>query len=321
MTSARSLRGVCCGAVSRVRILTGLTSRLKVVEIEEYPQEDLKACTTNMNLADIQQELRKQKLDGWLFFYYHLCDPLAYLNSLHVRRPLCRWYYIIPARAKLQRHGTLHRVQSACLPAGRKHRWTSKSLPRSSWWTKRAAMAYLPDVCRSLRRDDAGTVNAAAAGVEVGQGPAKLIHIFESPLDPQVSWTIHPGKPAAAWTRYVLPSQLIRERTRNGAPLQEVEIKEIVCKGFADGRPALTGAPLWLQRQRVEPDHQPNSVGHAPIQKRPLGTARYVGQAGHQPGAVYYDITCTGFAATIRATRCAACSPPCAIAVQGTVSR
>ena len=31
-----------------------------------------------MNLANIQQELRKQKLDGWLFFDHHLRDPLAY---------------------------------------------------------------------------------------------------------------------------------------------------------------------------------------------------------------------------------------------------
>ena len=31
-----------------------------------------------MNLADIQQELRKQKLDGWLFFDHHMRDPLAY---------------------------------------------------------------------------------------------------------------------------------------------------------------------------------------------------------------------------------------------------
>ena len=31
-----------------------------------------------MDLAQIQQELRNQKLDGWLFFDHHLRDPLAY---------------------------------------------------------------------------------------------------------------------------------------------------------------------------------------------------------------------------------------------------
>ena len=74
---------------SRVRIVTGLTSRIKVVEIEGVPQEDLERrldWTTDMNLADIQQELRKQKLDGWLFFDHHLRDPLAYrILGLHAR--------------------------------------------------------------------------------------------------------------------------------------------------------------------------------------------------------------------------------------------
>ena len=31
-----------------------------------------------MNLAAIQEELQKQKLDGWLFFDHHKRDPLAY---------------------------------------------------------------------------------------------------------------------------------------------------------------------------------------------------------------------------------------------------
>ncbi len=31
-----------------------------------------------MNVEEIQSELRKQKLDGWLFFDHHQRDPLAY---------------------------------------------------------------------------------------------------------------------------------------------------------------------------------------------------------------------------------------------------
>src|SRR5215469_7356438 len=31
-----------------------------------------------MNLEAIQQEIRNQKLDGWLFFDHHMRDPLAY---------------------------------------------------------------------------------------------------------------------------------------------------------------------------------------------------------------------------------------------------
>ena len=52
-----------------------------------------------MNVAAIQQALREEKLDGWLFFDHHLRDPLAYrvLGFDAPRVPTRRWYYLIPA--------------------------------------------------------------------------------------------------------------------------------------------------------------------------------------------------------------------------------
>ena len=72
---------------SRVRIVMGLTSRIKVVEIEGVAQEDLERraervaadChTETLELDAFSRRLRNQKLDGWLFFDHHLRDPLAY---------------------------------------------------------------------------------------------------------------------------------------------------------------------------------------------------------------------------------------------------
>ena len=61
-----------------------------------------------MNLASIQQELRSQGLDGWLFFDHHVRDPLAYrVLGLTPRMPTRRWYYLIPA---------------VCEPRGLEHR-------------------------------------------------------------------------------------------------------------------------------------------------------------------------------------------------------
>jgi hypothetical protein len=76
----------------------------------------------NMNLSDIQQELRKQKLDGWLFFDHHLRDPLAYriLGLTPGKGPSRRWYYMIPAEGEPK--GMEHRIernQLAGLPAKR----------------------------------------------------------------------------------------------------------------------------------------------------------------------------------------------------------
>ena len=68
-----------------------------------------------MNLAAIQEELKKQKLDGWLFFDHHKRDPLAYRvlgfqPASHVTR---RWYYWIPAAGEPR--GLVHRIESGRL--------------------------------------------------------------------------------------------------------------------------------------------------------------------------------------------------------------
>src|SRR5712692_6399645 len=54
-----------------------------------------------MNLTEIQNELRAQKLDGWLFFDHHQRDPIAYrVLGFSARRHVTRrWYYLLPAEA------------------------------------------------------------------------------------------------------------------------------------------------------------------------------------------------------------------------------
>ncbi|SPE42436.1 hypothetical protein SBA3_540014 [Candidatus Sulfopaludibacter sp. SbA3] len=47
-----------------------------------------------MELEKIQQEIRNQNLDGWLFFDHHYRDPLAYrVLGLPAASPTRRWYY------------------------------------------------------------------------------------------------------------------------------------------------------------------------------------------------------------------------------------
>ena len=69
----------------------------------------------SMELEKIQQALREQGLDGWLFYDHHHRDPLAYRilglgDTLHVSR---RWYYLIPAAGEPRK--LTHRVESGKL--------------------------------------------------------------------------------------------------------------------------------------------------------------------------------------------------------------
>src|ERR1035438_10697806 len=85
-----------------------------------------------MNLAAIQVELQKQKLDGWLFFDHHRRDPLAYRvlgfqPASHVTR---RWYYWIPAAGEPR--GLVHRIESGRLDSlpGDKIRYSDRKSTR-----------------------------------------------------------------------------------------------------------------------------------------------------------------------------------------------
>src|SRR6516164_8095016 len=88
---------------------------------------------TRMNLERIQQEIRNQKLDGWLFFDHHVRDPLSYrvLGFTAPRTPTRRWYYVIPAEGEPR--GLVHRIESGMIDAlpGEKTAYSS--------WTEQVA--------------------------------------------------------------------------------------------------------------------------------------------------------------------------------------
>src|SRR5207248_2815152 len=67
---------------------------------------------TKFDLAAIQQALRENKFDGWLFYDHHHRDPLAYSilgldPNMHVTR---RWFYFIPAIGDPKK--LVHRIES-----------------------------------------------------------------------------------------------------------------------------------------------------------------------------------------------------------------
>src|SRR5450631_854787 len=224
-----------------------------------------------MNLAEIQQELRNQKLDGWLFFDHHLRDPLAYriLGLTPGKGPTRRWYYMIPATGEPK--GMEHRIernQLAGLP-GEKiaySSWTEQlaALGQLTAGMKRVAMAYSP-MCAVpyVAIVDAGTVELVRSlGVEVVTA-AELIQIFE-----------------ARWTP---------------APLEEVEVKDFVRQGFADAGLITDSGPIVGSNANASnPHYEPSAEVTSPIRTGDWVLLDMWAKLD-QPGAVYYDITWTAF--------------------------
>src|SRR5205823_6391144 len=146
-----------------------------------------------MDLPAIQNQLKKQSLDGWLFFDHHVRDPLAYrvlgLDASHV--PTRRWYYFIPASG--QPRGLVHRIEAGMLDAvpGEKiaySRWTEQvdGLAKVLAGARRIAMQYSPNCAIPyVSMVDAGTLELVrGVGVEVISS-AELTQAFEAKWSPE----------------------------------------------------------------------------------------------------------------------------------------
>jgi Xaa-Pro aminopeptidase len=255
-----------------------------------------------MDLDRIQQELRAQQLDGWLFFDHHQRDPLAYrvLGLPTERIATRRWYYFIPAVG--QPAGLEHRIERGMLAT-----LPGDMTPYSSWTEQtaglrkllvgrhRVAMQYSPQCAIPyVSLVDGGTLELVrAAGVEVVSS-AELIQAFEARWTPEALEThLEAGRRvdrvrAAAF-------DFIRERTRNRVPLQEFEVKQFVLDGFArSGLVADHGPIVGVNANASNPHYEPGEHVTAPIRSGDFVLLDMWAKLA-RPGAVYYDITWTAF--------------------------
>src|SRR3954462_1912387 len=255
-----------------------------------------------MELAKIQQEIRKQKLDGWLFFDHHLRDPLAYrvLGFQVPRTPTRRWYYVIPAQGEPR--GLEHRIERGMIGPlpGEKiaySSWTEQveGLRKITAGLKRVAMQYSPNCAIPyVSMVDAGTIELVrSVGLEVVSS-AELIQAFEARWTAeQLESHLEAGRRVdavrAAAFQYVL------ERLRNGAALTEMDVKRFVLDGFAKAGMVTDHGPIvGVNANASNPHYEPTEASHAPIHDGDLVLLDLWAKLD-QPDAVYYDITWTHF--------------------------
>ncbi len=254
-----------------------------------------------MDIAKIQHELRAQNLDGWLFFDHHQRDPLAYrVLGLPARMATRRWYYFIPAQGDPA--GLEHRIERGMLAS-----LPGEKTPYSSWTEQiaglgkllsgmhRVAMQYSPQCAIPyVSMVDAGTVELVrGAGVDVVSS-AELIQAFEARWSAEALEShLEAGRRvdrvrAAAF-------DLIRERTRNDAPLQELDVKHFVLDGFAKAGMITDHGPIvGVNANASNPHYEPGEETTSPIRPRDFVLLDMWAKLD-KPGAVYYDITWTGY--------------------------
>jgi Xaa-Pro dipeptidase len=255
-----------------------------------------------MQLEKIQQEIRNQNLDGWLFFDHHLRDPLAYrvLGLTPPAAPTRRWYYLIPATGEPR--GLEHRIER-----GMTGNLPGEKIPYSSWTEqtaalarilhgmKRVAMQYSP-MCAIpyVSMVDGGTVELVrSTGVEVVSS-AELIQAFEARWTPEALEShLEAGRRVDKVRAEAFA--LIHERTRNGAPLSEVEVKDLVRRNFAAAGLITDHGPIvGCNANASNPHYEPTAELSAPIKPGDWVLLDMWAKLD-QPGAVYYDITWTAY--------------------------
>jgi Xaa-Pro dipeptidase len=258
-----------------------------------------------MNLPRIQEELKRQKLDGWLLFDHHERDPLAYRilgfkPSRHVTR---RWYYLIPADGEPV--ALVHRIESGMLdslPGGKTtySSWDQQvaGVEKLLHGKKRVAMQYSP-FCEIpyISLVDAGTIELVRrAGVEVVTS-AELVQIFEAQLDAAgMESHLEAGRRVDRVRQEAF--ELIAERLRNRMQIDEFLVKQYVRGRFSEeGLSTDSGPIVGVNGNAGDPHYEPTIDKFSQI-----GTGDVVlldmWAKLNTPDAVYYDITWTGFTGT-----------------------
>lgn len=146
-----------------------------------------------MNLEEIQEALRVEGLDGWLFFDHHRRDPLAYrVLNLEPQSPVTRrWFYFLPAEGEPR--GLVHKIEAQTLNA-----LPGKHITYASWQEMSAglsvilgnahkiAMQYSPDCAIPyVAMVDAGTVELIREMNREVFSSANLLQYFDSRWSPE----------------------------------------------------------------------------------------------------------------------------------------
>ncbi len=256
-----------------------------------------------MDLNAIQSALREAGLDGWLFYDHHHRDPLAY-RILKLTVPMCtrRWYYLIPSEgvpAKLA-----HRIERGNLDAlaGTLRLYSSWSEQRGELagmlaGKRRIAMQYSPlNDIPYVGLVDAGTVELVRSfGVEVVSS-ADLVQLFEA------RWSADALESHLAAGRVVHASirmafAAIRDALGAGKTLTEYDVQQAILRFFAEHGLETDEPPIVaVNANSGNPHYAPTPEAAQPIREKDFVLLDVWGRQ-RKPGAVYFDITWTGFAA------------------------
>jgi len=254
-----------------------------------------------MDLSAIQAALRERNIDAWLFYDHHHRDPIAYRVlglpvSMMVTR---RWFYVIPANGEPRK--LVHRIEAGHLD----------SLPGSkkvySGWQelfeqlkflladyRDIAMQYSPNnLVFTVSLVDAGTMDLIRGMGKNVVSAADLIAQFEATwTDEQINSHFEARDAVDKITAAAF--QEIGRRVRNGGT-NEHAMQQWILEAFRRENLVTDDPPVVaVNANSGNPHYEPHADGSAPIRDGDF-VLLDIWAKKDKPGAVYYDITWTGY--------------------------
>lgn len=254
-----------------------------------------------MNLKDIQAALREAKLDGWLFYDHHRRDPIAY-RVLGINPVMCtrRWYYMIPQEgepAKLVHRIEAHNLSGLPGPEERYSSWREQreGVSRLLHGKRRVAMQYSAlNNIPYVGLVDAGTIELVRnCGVEVVSS-ADLVQQFEATWSEE-QWQSHQAAGKVVHESVRAAFTAIREAVNGGKEIGEYDVQQAMMRVF-EVNGLITDEPpcVAVNANSANPHYSPSREVTAPIRSGDFVLVDVWGKQ-NRPGAVYFDITWTGF--------------------------
>jgi Xaa-Pro aminopeptidase len=254
-----------------------------------------------MNLPAIQSALAERNIDAWLFYDHHHRDPIAYRvlglpESLMVTR---RWFYLIPAKGEPLK--LVHRIEAGHLDSlpGSKQQYSGwkELFDQIKIMLSRhrdIAMQYSPNnLVFTISLVDGGTLELIRGLGKNVVSSGDLVAQFEATLTPEQIKTHFAARDkidaltAAAF-------QEIGRRVRHGGT-NEYAIQQWFMEGFRRENLATDDPPVVaVNANSSNPHYGPQAESSAPIREGDF-VLLDVWAKLNIPGAVYYDITWTGF--------------------------
>ena len=258
-----------------------------------------------MGLADIQQALRQEGLDGWLFYDFRKSNPIAYqiLDLPQEAFYSRRWFYFVPAQGEPT--ALVSAVEAHVLRElpGRQlifNTWQEMHAHLASLLTKgaRVAMEYSPmNAIPYSARVDAGTVELVRSnGVEVVSSANISQHFVARLSTEQMEGHRDAGRRLIA-AKDALFTQL-SEDLRQNVPLDEYGVQQRFAALIQEQGLVLADAPLVaVNGNASNPHYEPGVLTNSPIRRGDLVLFDFW---AHLPGteAIFADYTWMGFAGT-----------------------